>query len=194
MNVFRTIPQIAALSLFVIMVGGLVIYRCRTSKPVEYILVQTQQQPPDSSQYSFSSTLRVITHERLPSSKIGIIFSPKDTAVTHETMHMRQNITRLTASDTAEYAVIYRRIVKEAAFLYRYDGKLHTLDSLNAWLLFKFRPEKLKTSYPKDLTRLQKILEENDQKVPDEHKKYIKRRSNDTLVAIKQLLYEKWPR
>jgi hypothetical protein len=208
MNTFRTIPQIAALSLFAMMIGGFVGYRYRTSRPVESLPDQEEPKPPAPSKYSFSATLHTIRHDRLPSTKVAIIFHPtnhKDTVVTHEAMQMRQNITWLTASDTAEYAVIYRRIVEEASrnsdIIYGRDGEVitpkqyhHTLDSLNAWLLFKFRPEKLKISYPQDLNRFQKILKENAKKVPDEHKKYMRRPSDDTLNAIKQLLSEKWPR
>jgi hypothetical protein len=196
-NSLRTLLiRVATLTLFVGMIGGLVLYRCKTAKPKKDLSIAL----PEDTSWLFS-ILNQLDNERLPSSKAAPIFIPsrEDTLTAYEVFKMRRALKTAPESQVMRYNAHYQRarlFPSETGFRAREGDSRHAeehhllSDSATAWLFYRYQPEQLSIGQDKVSQYFQQLLKER-QKANRKYRAPTIGRS-DTVIVLRQMIAEQW--
>lgn len=180
--------RVATLALFVGMIGGLVLYRCKTAKPKEDLPAVF----PEGTVWLYP-ILNRLNNERFPSSKIGPIFRPNrhDTLTAYEVLKMRRALKTASGPEVVRYNAHYQRVrsfpsergpMMGDIFGSRHPEAHHLLsDSATAWLLYRYQPGQLSIGRDKVSRRFQQLLKERQKEKKKDRASAIGR--SDTAVV-----------
>jgi hypothetical protein len=214
--------RIATLIFFVGMVGGLVVYRCKTAmpgkewqpiEPPEAAKSEKGRQPIASSEGTswLFDILSKLSDERISSSKIGTIFRPDqhDTLTAYEVMKMRQTLKVMTASESKLFQAQYQKAWAEKKrkgtipwdlLELKSRGEYNFLsDSATAWLYYRYKPEQLSVGKDTISLRFQELLKKRQMVKKDDPIEWDYYGLTgyipifpDTVAVLRQMIAEKW--